>query len=279
MKTHLGRRTFLKTTTVAAASSLAFPYIVRSAAKRKLRAAVIGVAGRAVWNIPMMADEEIVALCDVDSRFLASAKEKFPNAKTYRDYRELFEHPDDFDAVIISTPDHHHYSASIRAIRAGKAVYCEKPLTWSVWESLQLAAEAEQHKVPTQMGNQGMGGHGWRVAYNYIKAGAIGDVKEVHSWTGSHGPWFDDGIRRPEGEDPVPASLDWDLWLGAAPMRPFKNNRYHQYRWRGWTDFGNGCLGDWSCHLMNAFYKILEPGFPVSVECLDQTGPAIDSYP
>jgi predicted dehydrogenase len=280
MRERIDRRTFTKTTTGAAAASLAFPHIVRSANKKKLRAAIIGVGGRAVWNIPMMKDEAIVALCDVDSGALSAAAKKYPGAKTYRDYREMFEHSDDFDAVIISTPDHHHYSASIRAIRAGKAVYCEKPLTWSVWESLHLAAEAEKHKVPTQMGNQGMAGYGWRIAYNYVKAGAIGDVKEVHSWTGSHGAWFTDGIRTPEGEDPVPKSLDWDLWLGAAPMRPFKGPRvYHPHRWRGWIDFGNGCLGDWSCHLMNAYYKILEPGFPVSVECLSQTGPAIDSYP
>ena len=167
MRTHIDRRTFMKATTGAAAASLAFPHIARSATKKKLRAAVIGLGGRSQWTIPMMRDEAIVALCDVDSRALSAVAKQYPGAKTYRDYREMFEHSDDFDAVIISTPDHHHYSASIRAIRAGKAVYCEKPLTWSVWESLQLAAEAEKHKVPTQMGNQGMAGHGWRIAYNY----------------------------------------------------------------------------------------------------------------
>jgi len=191
----------------------------------------------------------------------------------------MFESRADCDAVIVSSPDHHHYPATVRAIRAGKAVYCEKPLTWSVWEALQLAAEAEKNKVPTQMGNQGMGGWGWRIAYDYVKAGAIGEVREVHTWTGTHGGWFDDGVRTPEGEDPVPQSLNGDLWLGPAPVRPYKNRVYHPARWRGWIDFGNGALGDWCCHLMNAFYKILEPGFPLSVECIDSTGPAIDSYP
>ncbi len=227
----------------------------------------------------MASGENIVILCDVDANTLRGAKEKFPNADTFQDYREMFAKRSDFDAVIISTPDHHHFPAAIRAIRAGKAVYCEKPLTWSMSEALQLAAETEKHKVATQMGNQGMGSLGWRQAYNYVKSGAIGDVKEVHTWTGVHSSWFTDGIRNPEGSDPVPDTLNWDLWLGAAPQRPYKKQVYHPARWRGWIDFGNGALGDWSCHLMNAFYKILDPGFPVSVECLASTDPAIDTYP
>lgn len=279
MSTHFNRRQFLKTTTAAAVTALALPHVVRSAEKRKLRVAIVGVGGRGGHGLGMAKNEEVVALCDVDTRTMPRALKMFPNAKTYQDYRELFEKPDDYDAVIVSTPDHHHYPAVIRAIRAGKAVYCEKPLTWSVWESLQLAAEAEKHKVATQMGNQGMGSHGWRIAYDYVKAGAIGEVREVHTWTGVHGGWFTDGIRTPEGEDPVPETLNWDKWLGPAPVRPYKKGIYHPARWRGWIDFGNGALGDWCCHLLNAFYKILEPGFPVSVECLDQTGPAIDTYP
>jgi predicted dehydrogenase len=278
MSVRVDRRGFLKTT-AAAGTALALPYVARSEEEKKLRIAIVGVGGRGGHALGMAKNEEIVALCDVDTGRMGGAKKKLPSAKTYRDYREMFAKPDDFDAVIVSTPDHHHYPASIRAIRAGKAVYCEKPLTWSVWESLQLAAEAEKHKVPTQMGNQGMGSGGWRLAYDYVKAGAIGEVREVHTWTGTHGGWFTDGIRTPEGEDPVPENLNWDLWLGPAPVRPYLNRHYHPARWRGWIDFGNGAIGDWCCHLMNAFYKILEPGYPVSVECIDQTGPAIDTYP
>jgi len=279
MRKHSNRRTFLKATTLAAGTAIAFPHVLRGAEKKKLRVAIIGVGGRGGHGIGMAKNEDIVALCDVDAGRLSGAQKKFPKAKAYQDYREMFESQDDYDAAIVSTPDHHHYPAAIRALRAGKAVYCEKPLSWSVWESLQLIAEAEKNKIPTQLGNQGMGGWGWRIAYDYVKAGAIGKVREVHTWTGSHGSWFDDGVRTPEGEDPVPKSLDWDLWLGPAPVRPYKNRVYHPARWRGWIDFGNGALGDWCCHLMNAFYKILEPGFPVSVECISQTGPAIDSYP
>ena len=279
MSTHIDRREFLKTTTAAAVTALAFPHVVRSAEKRKLRVAIVGVGGRGGHGLGMAKNEEVVALCDVDTRTMPRALKMFPKAKTYQDYREMFESRDDYDAVIVSTPDHHHYPAVIRAIRAGKAVYCEKPLTWSMWESLHLIAEAEKHKVATQLGNQMMGGHGWRIAYDYVKAGAIGQVREVHTWTGVHGGWFTDGVRTPEGEDPVPKTLNWDKWLGPAPVRPYKNRHYHPARWRGWIDFGNGALGDWCCHLLNAFYKTLEPGYPVSVECIDSTGPAIDTYP
>jgi len=279
MKTNVNRRGFLKTSTLVAGGALAFPYVARSAEQKKLRVAIVGVGGRGGHGIGMARNEEIVALCDVDAGKLDGAAGKFPNAKACRDYREIFEKPDDFDAVIVSTPDHQHYLPTLLAIRAGKPVYCEKPLTWSMQEALSLAAEAEEHKVATQMGNQGMGSHGWRVAYDYVKSGAIGDVKEVHTWTGAHANWFTDGIRTPEGEDPAPENLDWDLWLGPAPVRPYKRGIYHPARWRGWMDFGNGALGDWCCHLMNAYYKILDPGFPTSVECIAQTGPAIDTYP
>ena len=279
MSRRFNRRDFLRTSTIAAGSALAFPYIARSADAKKLRVAIVGCGGRGGHGIGMVKNEEVTALCDVDSGRIGRGKQMFPNAKVYKDYREMYKKADDFDAVIVSTPDHQHYIPTLLAIRAGKAVYCEKPLTWSMNEALSLMAEAEKHKVATQMGNQGMGSHGWRVAYDYVKSGAIGDVKEVHTWTGVHGGWFTDGIRTPEGSNPVPESLDWDLWLGPAPMRPFLNRHYHPARWRGWIDFGNGALGDWCCHLMNAYYKILEPGFPTSVECINQTGPAIDTYP
>ena len=279
MIAHVNRRDFLKTTAVATGTALAMPHVLRGAEARKLRIAIVGVSGRGGHALSMARNDEITALCDVDTSKMRHAQKLWPKAAVYQDYREMFEKPNDYDAVIISTPDHQHYPAAIRAIRAGKAVYCEKPLTWSMFEALHLISESEKHKVATQMGNQMMGGHGWRVAYDYVKAGAIGEIKEVHTWTGTHGAWFTDGIRTPEGKDPVPETLDWDLWLGPAPVRPYKQRIYHTAKWRGWIDFGNGALGDWCCHLMNAFYKIMEPGFPTSVECIAQTGPAIDTYP
>ena len=279
MSARVTRRKFMKTTAIAAGTALAMPHIARGADKRKLRVAIVGASGRGGHGVGMAQNEDIVAICDVDTSRMGRARKMFPKAKVYQDYREMFEKQKDYDAVIVSTPDHQHYPAAIRAIRAGKAVYCEKPLTWSMAEAFQLAAEAEKHKVATQMGNQMMGGGGWRLACDYVKSGVIGDVKEVHTWTGTHGGWFTDGIRTPAGEDPVPDSLNWDLWLGPAPVRPYKKGIYHPARWRGWLDFGNGALGDWCCHLMNAFYKILEPGLPTSVECIAQTGPAIDTYP
>jgi len=284
MASKLNRRQFLRNSTLAAGAALAGPWVARGAEKKKLRIALIGIGGRGRNAIGFARGEQVAALCDVDTRRLDagggnSPAKLFSAAKKYQDYRELFEHPNDFDAVAVSTPDHQHYPAAIRAIRAGKAVFCEKPLTWSVWEAQQLAAEAEKHKIPTQMGNQGMSGHGWRLAHAYVQAGAIGQIKETHCWTGSHDAWFANGVGRPEGEDPVPAGLDWNLWIGPAPMRPYKNGHYHPRRWRGWVDFGGGGLGDWCCHILNAMYKIYQPGDPTSVECFKNTGFTGETYP
>jgi len=219
MRPEMNRRKFLKNSVAVAGAACAFPFIARSAENRKLRVALIGVCGRGEYAIRSLRNEKVVALCDVDTGAFTRPHRKrntpppattFPQAKQYQDYREMFDHTDDFDAVWISIPDHHHYPASLRAIRAGKAVYCEKPLAWSVWEAQQLAVEAEKHKVPTQMGNQGMANNGWRLAHAYITAGAIGEIHQVHTWTGTR---FDDGHRNPTGEDPVPGGLDWDILL------------------------------------------------------------------
>jgi hypothetical protein len=155
-------------------------------------------------------------------------------------------------------------------LKLGKHVYCEKPLTWSVWEAQQLATEAAKQKVATQMGNQGASGEGWKQCYEYIAAGAIGEVKEVHTWTNR--PVWPQGIDRPKGEDAIPDYLNWDCWIGPAPMRPFKNKVYHGFKWRGWLDFGSGALGDMACHTQNAMYKIMEPTAPLSIEPIFNSG-------
>lgn len=310
MPKQLNRRQFLQTSAAVAGSMSAGPLILRGAKdeNKKLRIALIGVGGRGTAHHGWATKEEIVAICDADKSMLSGARnvqatgksakpgksgkpkkspkggmdftKQFPKVKKYQDYRELFERADDFDTVVIATPDHHHYPAAIRAIRAGKAVFCEKPLTWSFWEARQLAIESEKAKVPTQMGNQGMSSMGWRVADAYVQAGEVGDLKEVRCWTPSHESHFSTSNPRPEGEDPVPEGLDWDIWLGPAPMRPYKKGAYHPKRWRGWADFGGGSLADWCCHLFNAAYKIFSPGFPTSVELVQSAQPFNgESYP
>ena len=282
------RRRFLRTGLAVASG----PLVVRAADTKPLRIAVIGAAGRCAAHYGWMGKERVVALCDADERWftqppqfysrrgIKAAAATFPKAKRYRDYRELFAKPEAFDAVVICTPDHHHYPAAIRALRAGKAVFCEKPLAWSAWEALELAKETAQRRLPTQMGNQGMGGMGWRLAHAYYHAGAIGEVREVHAWVPPPGGAFGNpGIARPRGADPIPPTLDWNVWLGPAPTRPFKEGVYHTKKWRFWVDFGGGSLADFGCHTLNAMFKVLEPDFPTRVELVKTTQFNGDSFP
>jgi hypothetical protein len=243
----------------------------------KLRFAMIGCGGRAGAHYGWAGKEKIVAVCDPDKGRLA--KRVKGDIKGYTDYRKLFEEMGDkIDAVVVATPDHNHFPAAMRALKLGKHVYCEKPLVWSFWEGLELAREAKKQKVATQMGNQGMGGGGWRLCDAYIKGGAIGDVVEVHTWTNR--PVWPQGIGRPEGEDDAKADgLDWNSWIGPAPMRPYKKGKYHSFVWRGWLDFGAGALGDMACHTMNAMFKVLEPGYPTEVELMASKNANDETYP
>lgn len=273
----MNRRSFIEKSIITSAATLSFPYIALSKDQLKLRVAVIGLGQRSEYAFRSLHREQITALCDVDTRTFDQAVDKrrmeqapaelWPSAKRFEDYRELFEYPELFDAVWIATPDHHHFPAAIRAIEAGKAVYCEKPLAWSVTECQLLADAARKYEVATQMGNQGMSNIGWRMGRTYYEAGLLGDIIEVHTYTGTR---LDRPLERYLGRDPVPAGLNWDLWLGPAPERPYLDEVYHPFEWRGVRDFGNGALGDWSCHLMNGFYKILDPDYPSSVECLEK---------
>jgi len=253
-------------------------------AKKELRFAMVGCGGRAGAHYGWAGDARkgcrIVAICDADKNRMAGKGRGLKNAKQFSDYRDLFkEMGDKIDAVVVATPDHNHYPAAMRALKLGKAVYCEKPLVWSVWEGQQLAKEVAKQKVASQMGNQGMGGDGWRKCHSFITGGAIGDVKEVHTWTNR--PIWPQGIGRPEGQDdPAKDNMDWNAWIGPAPMRPYKGGRvYHPFVWRGWLDFGAGALGDMACHTMNALFKILEPGYPTEVETLAATNVNNETYP
>jgi hypothetical protein len=238
----------------------------RVSANNKLNIGVVGIGGKGASDTHLCSSENIVALCDVDEKFGAPVRRKYPNAKFYRDYRKMLEQEKSLDAVIVSTPDHTHAVIATVAMRMGKHIYCQKPLTQTIYEARLLRRLAAESKVVTQMGNQGSAEDGLRRAVEVIQAGIIGPVRELYVW--SSRPVWMQGIDRPAGEDPVPATLDWDTWIGPAPMRPFKEGYYHPFRWRGWLDFGTGALGDMACHTVNMPFRALKLGYPTEVEAL-----------
>jgi predicted dehydrogenase len=249
----------------------------RVSANEKLNIAVIGAGGKGATDTDSVASENIVALCDVDQKTLDSRGQKYPNARLFKDYRKMLEEVKGIDAVIVATPDHVHAPASIMAMKMGKHVYCQKPLTHSVYEARLMRDTAAKQKVATQMGNQGSAESGLRRAVEAIQAGVIGPVQQLHVW--SNRPIWPQGHDRPPGEDPVPPELDWDLWLGPAPFRPFKGNKtYHPFAWRGWQDFGTGALGDMACHTVNMPFRALKLGYPTSIEA-KSTGINKETYP
>ena len=275
----LSRRSFIRTSSLAfGATTLAGPALVRGQnLNAKINGACIGVAGKGGSDTAGCAKENIVALCDVDSGSLGKAATKYPKAQTFKDFRKLFEKVKEIDAVTVSTPDHLHAPVSVMAMRLGKHVFCQKPLTQSVFEARLMRQLAKEKKLATQMGNQGSAGSGLRRAVEIVQAGVIGPVRQLHVW--SNRPIWPQGIDRPEGEDPVPETLDWDLWLGPAPKRPFKNGSYHPFKWRGWQDFGTGALGDMACHTVNMPFRALKLGYPEVVEAEANTGMNKETYP
>ena len=249
-------------------TSTSKPVLVAAASRpvppgEKLNIAGIGVGGQGFEDMKNCEGHNVVALCDVDWKLASRAFKRFPNAKPYKDFRVMLEQQKDIDAVVIATPDHTHAIAAMAAIKLGKHVYCEKPLTFCVEEARKLAAAAREAKVATQMGNNGQASEEVRVTCEYVWSDAIGPVREVHVWTDR--PIWPQGIGRPAEADPVPETLDWDLWLGSAPERPF-NRAYHPFKWRGWRDFGTGALGDMGCHAFHPIFRVLKLGHPISVE-------------
>ena len=282
-KAGLSRRQFIYSTALAA-SALTLggcvttqPKPRRISANDKLNIACIGAGGKGRTDTDHCATENIVALCDVDEEMAAPQLQKYPGAKFYRDWRELLDKEKGIDAVVISTPDHLHAAIASAAIKLGKHVYCQKPLTQTVYEARYLRALAADYKVATQMGNQGSAAAGLRRAVEVVQAGVIGNVREVHVW--SNRPIWPQGLARPEGADMIPATLDWDMWLGPAAWRPFKKDTYHAFRWRGWFDFGTGALGDMACHTTNMPFRALKLGYPTSVELLDHSELFSETYP
>ncbi|MCX7048356.1 MAG: Gfo/Idh/MocA family oxidoreductase [Candidatus Sumerlaeota bacterium] len=272
------RRSFMKASAGAAASATAaaaaFTIIPRHvlgadgqpAASEKLNVAVVGIGGMGGGNASACDAENIVAICDVDARGVAAKNiAKYAKAKVYKDFREMFDKQKDIDAVIVATPDHTHAVVGMAAIKHGKHVFIQKPLAHRVAEARALTEAARQKKVMTQMGNQGHSGDGTRLICEWIGDGAIGPVREVHVWT-NRPVWPQSvEVERPKETPPVPESLDWDLWIGPAAMRPY-NPAYHPGMWRAWWEFGTGSLGDLGCHLMDCAFWALKLKYPVSVE-------------
>jgi predicted dehydrogenase len=249
-------------------------------ANERLNIACIGCGGQGASDHNGVRGENIVALCDVDSVHARRVFETYPKVTKYTDFREMLDKQRDIQAVVVATPDHTHFHASATAIRMGKHVYCEKPLTHSVWEARQLRELAAKHKVATQMGNQGTSNNGLRYGVELIRSGAIGDVSEVHVWTNR--PIWPQNVNRPKARQEPPKTLNWDLWLGPAPERPYngeiqanKRPTYAPFNWRGWWDFGTGALGDMGCHTMNLPYMALRLGAPstVSADVQGQVNP------
>ena len=265
--TKLSRRDFMGGVAAATAAFTIVPRHVLGGSghkppSEKLNIAGIGVGGRGNGLVKSVASENIVALCDVDDKYAAKTFELYPQAKKYRDFRKMLDEQKDIDAVVIATPDHLHAAVSMWAIKMGKHVYCEKPLTHTIYEARKLTEAAREHKVATQMGNNGQASEETRLVCEFIWAGAIGTVREVHGWCNRR--ITARGIARPTETPPVPSTLDWDLWLGPAPYRPY-HPAYAPFSWRGWWDFGTGVLGDIGCHQFDAIFRALKLGQRKSV--------------
>ncbi|MFN7141285.1 MAG: Gfo/Idh/MocA family protein [Limisphaerales bacterium] len=270
MNTALNRRQFIRRSSLAAAGVF---FIGKSSSfgkgkspNEKLNIGIIGVANRAIGNIQGVQDQNIVALCDVDQEYLLKAQQKFPAAKTYVDFRKLLEQKD-VDAVVISTPDHTHAVATVAALQSGRHVYCEKPLTRTISEARIISKLAAKHKkLATQMGTQIHATENYRRVVELIQGGAIGTVREVHVWVNT----VYTAPGRPTERPPVPAHLNWDLWIGPAPERAY-HPEYHPKWWRRYWDFGGGALADLGCHHIDLSHWALGLRYPLAVEA---EGPA-----
>jgi predicted dehydrogenase len=265
----LTRRQFLSRTTAAVGTAtIAFPYVGQVlGANDRINVACIGVGGKGDSDSSdaKKCGGNIVAICDVDKNTLAKKAQQFAGAKQYTDYRKLLDEMNkDIDAVTVSTPDHNHGVAAIRAMKMGKHCFCQKPLVQTVSEARTVRQLAKEKKLATQMGNQGSAEPGLRRSVEVIQAGVIGKPLELHVW--SNRPIWPQGFDRPAGEDPVPDTLNWDAWLGPAGVRPYKKGIYHTFAWRGWFDFGTGALGDMACHTVNMPFRALKMGYPNVVE-------------
>ncbi len=269
------RRLFLG----AAAATLSAPAILRgSQPNERLNVAVIGSGGRGRANLDSVSSENIVALCDVNEGNLNRAAQVFPQARKFKDFRRLFDHQNEFDAVVVSTCEHTHAFATLPALQLGKHVYCEKPLTYNVAEARIIRAAAAKAGVATQMGTQIHAGDNYRRVVELIQSGAIGPVREAHVWVSRAWGWHASEEEakkhgdivfshdRPTTVDPIPAGLDWDLWLGPAPERPFNHIYFPGPKWYRWWDFGNGTMSDLGSHWNDLPFWALKLDAPQTIE-------------
>ncbi len=254
----------------------------------KLNIAAIGAGGKGASDISGVASENIVALCDVDEKRAEQKFKQYDKAPKYKDYRKMLdEQGKNIDAVTVTVPDHMHAVVAIAAMERGKHVYCQKPLTRTVWEARQMMDAANKYKVATQMGNQGYSNEGTRQVAEIVWSGEIGQVKEVHAWTDR--PWWPQGQTEIPAPEEVPSTLEWDLWLGSAEKRPFTTGGkdfkspyggfYQPFNWRGFFDFGCGALGDMACHILGAPNMALKLGSLTSVECIMKEGVSKFQFP
>lgn len=276
------RRTFLFGS-LAAASSLhlqakpaTLTQLGYKSPNEKLNIAAIGGGGKGFSDMNGCKSENIVAIADVDWVQGARGFNAFPKAEKFKDFRVMLDKQKDIDAVLVSTPDHTHAVAAMWAMERGKHVYCQKPLTRTVFEARQLALAARKYGVATQMGNQGHSNDGARKLCEMVWSGEIGQVKEVHAWTNR--PTWPQGINDPLSAQAVPETMDWDLWLGPVDPRPY-NKDYAPFKWRGWYDFGCGALGDMACHILDAANWALLLDAPLSVECIRIEGKNPYTFP
>jgi predicted dehydrogenase len=261
------RRSFLKSSSLAA-SALAFPAVVKSASPNsKLQVVSVGANGMAfsdIKNIGGHANVQYVGFCDIDSTRFDKVDAEHPGVAHFADFREMFAKlGDKFDAVNVGIPDHMHAKVAIDAMRMGKHVYCQKPLAHTVWEARQMRLEAAKAKVVTQMGNQIHSNLEYRLGTRLIKEGAIGKIKEVYSWVAVTGNERNKRLAPAPGAK-VPAHVNWDLWLGVAPMREYAPC-YHPFVWRDWQDFGGGALGDFGCHILDPVFTALGIKAPLTI--------------
>jgi predicted dehydrogenase len=252
----------------------------RKSPSEKLNIAAIGSGGKGFTDLNGCAGENIVALCDPDDKRAERAFKQFPDAPRYKDFRVMLDKQKDIDAVLVSCPDHMHATAAMWAMARGKHVYCQKPLTRTVWEAQQLTAAATKYGVATQMGNQGYSNAGARECAEIIWSGEIGDVTEVHAWTDRPGKYWPQGPEVEPKTEAVPSHLDWQAWLGASPDRPYSSS-YVPRTWRAFPEYGCGAIGDMACHIMgtpNMAMRLSITG-PTSVECVKKEGASKYTYP
>jgi predicted dehydrogenase len=272
---NVSRRDFIKSASVISAAALAFPYVMKgqaSSPNSRLNIACVGVGGRGANAVAGLVSENLVAFCDVDDVNAAKTYKLHPEMgsdRLFKDFRRMLDKMgNQIDAVTVSTPDHMHFPIAMAAISLGKHVFVEKPLTHTISEARRLAQAAREKKVATQMGNQGHAGDGCRTLKEWVDAGVLGDVTEVHSWTDR--PIWPQGINAPDHSKMmpvIPATLDWDLWLGVAAPREY-DPAYLPFNWRGYWDFGTGALGDMGCHILDGAFYALNLGSPTHIEAV-----------